>query len=59
MFGLTLGESTVRDAANELGRRYELGLFQDQADRLSLEAYFRDAVVGGLRGAAEDWEIVE
>lgn len=48
VFGLTLGESTVRDAVNKLGRRYELGLFQDQADGLSLEAYFRDAVVGGL-----------
>lgn len=48
VFELTLNRSTVRDAANKLGRRYELGLFQDQQDRLSLEAYFRDAVVGGL-----------
>lgn len=48
VFGLTLGESTVRDAVNKLGRRYELGLFRDKTDRLSLEAYFRDAVVGGL-----------
>lgn len=48
VFGLTLGVSTVRDAVGKLGRRYELGLFQDQQDRLSLEAYFRDAVVGGL-----------
>jgi hypothetical protein len=48
VFGLTLGESTARDAVNKLGRRYELGLFRDKADRLSLEAYFRDAVVGGL-----------
>lgn len=48
VFGLTLGESTVRDAVGKLGRRYELALFQDKTDRLSLEAYFRDAVVGGL-----------
>jgi len=48
VFGLTLGASTVRDGINKLGRRYELGLFQDRQDRLSLEAYFRDAVVGGL-----------
>lgn len=48
VFGLTLNQSTVRDAVNKLGRRYELGLFQDKRDRLSLEAYFRDAVIGGL-----------
>ena len=48
VFGLTLGQSTVRDAVNQLGRRYELGLFEDQAGRLSLEVYFREAVVGGL-----------
>lgn len=48
VFGLTLNQSTVRDAVSKLGRRYELGLFQDKTDRLSLEAYFRDAVVGGL-----------
>ncbi|MBK8962260.1 MAG: hypothetical protein IPM75_04090 [Candidatus Competibacteraceae bacterium] len=48
VFGLTLGESTVRDAVAKWGRRYELGLFQNPAGRLSLEAYFRDAVVGGL-----------
>ena len=48
VFGLTLGESEVRDAVTKLGRRYELGLFQDKTDRLTLEVYFRDAVVGGL-----------
>lgn len=48
VFGLTLGESKIRDAVAKLGRRYELGLFQDEMDRLNLEAYFRDAVVGGL-----------
>ena len=48
VFGLTLGQSTVRDAVNKLGRRYEFGLFQDKTDPLSLEIYFRDAVVGGL-----------
>ncbi len=48
VFGLTLGQSTVRDAVNQLGRRYELGLFEDQGGRLSLEVYFREAVVGGL-----------
>ena len=48
VFGLTLGESSLQDAVNKLGRRYELGLFEDRAGRLSLEAYFRDAVVGGV-----------
>lgn len=48
VFGLTLGQSTLRDAVNKLGRRYELGVFQNPEGRLSLEAYFRDAVIGGL-----------
>lgn len=48
VFGLIVGESSLRDAVNRLGRRYELGLFEDGEGRLSLEAYFRDAVVGGL-----------
>ena len=48
VFGLTLGQSTVRDAVDKLGRRYELGVFQGKDGELSLEAYFRDAVVGGL-----------
>lgn len=48
VFGLTLGQSTLRDAVDKLGRRYELGVFQGQDGALSLEAYFRDAVVGGL-----------
>jgi hypothetical protein len=48
VFGLTLGESSLRDGVVKLGRRYDLGLFEDRDGRLSLEAYFRDAVVGGL-----------
>jgi len=48
VFGLTLGQSTVRDAVDKLGRRYELGVFQNPEGRSSLEAYFRDTVVGGL-----------
>ena len=48
VFGLTLGKSTLRDAVQKLGRRYELGIFQERDQGLSLEAYFRDAVVGGL-----------
>jgi len=48
VFGLILGQSTVRDAVNKLGLRYELGVFQGKDGELSLEAYFRDAVVGGL-----------
>ncbi len=48
VFGLTLGQSTLQDAVNKLGRRYDLGIFQDKTGRLSLEAYFRDTVVGGL-----------
>jgi hypothetical protein len=48
VFGLTLGQSTVRDAVDKLGRRYELGVFQGKGGGVSLEAYFRDAVLGGL-----------
>ncbi len=48
VFSLTLGESTVRDAVAKLGRRYALAVFEDPAGALNLEAYFRDAVVGGL-----------
>lgn len=48
VFGLTLGSSTVRDAVAKWGRRYELALFVDKDQQLSLETYFRDAVVGGL-----------
>ena len=48
VFGLTVGESRLRDAIAKLGRRYELGLFEDRDGRLSLEAYFRDALLGGL-----------
>ncbi|QQS55186.1 MAG: hypothetical protein IPM89_05050 [Candidatus Competibacteraceae bacterium] len=48
VFGLTLGKSTLRDAVHKLGRRYEMGIFQERDRGLSLEAYFRDAVVGGL-----------
>ncbi len=35
VFGLTLGQSTVADAVNKLGRRYELGLFQGPDGDLS------------------------
>lgn len=48
VFGLTLGQNTLRDAVNKLGLRYELGVFQNPEGHLNLEAYFRDAVVGGL-----------
>ena len=48
VFGLTLGQSTLKDAVRKLGRRYEISLFKDRDQRLSLEAYFRDAVLGGL-----------
>lgn len=48
VFSLTLGQSTVQDAVDKFGRRYELGVFQNLEGRLSLEAYFRDAMVGGL-----------
>lgn len=48
VFGLTLGHSTLAAAVRKLGRRYELGLFEDADGHLTLEAYFRDAVLGGL-----------
>lgn len=48
VFGLTLGQSTVRDAVAKFGRRYEFGLFESKDGQLGLEVYFRDAVIGGL-----------
>lgn len=48
VFGLTLGRSTLREAAAKLGRRYDLAVFADPGDALSLEAYFRDVLVGDL-----------
>ena len=30
VFGLTLGQSTLRDAVGKLGRRYEIGIFQER-----------------------------
>ena len=48
VFGFTLGKSTLRDAVDKLGRSFELGLFRDPDERLSLEAYYKSAMLGGL-----------
>ncbi len=48
VFGLTLGESTLADAVSKLGYRYDLGLFREADGRVSLEAYFKDALLGGM-----------
>ncbi len=48
VFGLTLGESTLGDAVERLGRRYEMAVFRDAGGALTLEAYFRDTLLGGL-----------
>lgn len=48
VFGLTLGRSTLREAVAKLGRRYDLAVFADPGNMLSLEAYFRDVSVGDL-----------
>jgi hypothetical protein len=48
VFGLTLGESTLADAVSKLGHRYDLGLFREADGRVSLEAYFKDALLGGM-----------
>lgn len=48
VFGLTLGESTLGEAVAKLGNRYDIAVFRDRNGRLSLEAFFRDAILGGL-----------
>ena len=48
VFGLTVGQSTLGDAVAILGRRYDLAVFADSAGALTLEAYFRDVLIGGL-----------
>lgn len=48
VFDLALGRSTLRMAIDKLGPRHELALFEDPAQALSLEAYFRGVFIGGL-----------
>ena len=47
VFGLTLGESTLGEAIDKLGR-HELGIFRDAQGQLTLEAYFRNVRLGNL-----------
>ena len=48
VFGFTLGESTLREAIDKLGRSFDLGLFRDPDEQLSLEMYYKGAMLGGL-----------
>ncbi len=50
VFGITLTETTLRDAATILGREYKLGLFETPGLPLSLEAYFNEITMGGISG---------
>ena len=50
VFGITLNESTLSEAAVLLGRDYKLGLFETSGMPLSLEAYFNEVTLGGISG---------
>jgi hypothetical protein len=50
IFGITLNESRLLDAASVLDRSYELGLFEAEDQPLSLEAYFSEVTLGGISG---------
>lgn len=50
VFGITLGRSTLGEAAERLGRGYKLALFEDKAGRYSLEVYYNELTRGGLSG---------
>ncbi|MGD8524762.1 MAG: hypothetical protein PVJ63_00835 [Thioalkalispiraceae bacterium] len=50
VFGIELDASSLRNAAQILGKRYELGLFENDEEKLSLEAYFGEVTLGGLSG---------
>jgi hypothetical protein len=50
VFGITLNESRLLDAAGVLDRSYELGLFEAEDQPLSLEAYFSEVTLGGISG---------
>jgi hypothetical protein len=48
VFDLTLGESTLGEAVAKLGQHYKLGLFRDPDGHVTLEAYFKEVVLGGF-----------
>ncbi len=50
VFGITLGRSTLGEAAEHLGRGYKLALFENEAGRYSLEVYYSELTRGGLSG---------
>lgn len=50
VFGITLNESRLVDAASVLDRDYKLGLFETENQPLSLEAYFSEVTLGGISG---------
>lgn len=50
IFGITLNETSLQDAARLLGREYKLGLFETSGQPLSLEAYFNEITMGGISG---------
>ncbi len=50
VFGITLGRSTLGEAADRLGHGYKLALFEDENGRYSLEVYYSEITRGGLSG---------
>lgn len=51
VFGITLGATTLAEAVEKLGLRYEPALFRDPNGTLSLEAYYSSVRLGGLSAA--------
>ncbi len=50
VFGITLGQTRLGEAATMLGRDYKLALFEEPDGRLSLEVYYKEITRGGLSG---------
>lgn len=50
VFGITLEQTRLDEAAKILNRGYDLGLFETPGQGLSLEAYFSEVTLGGLSG---------
>lgn len=50
VFGITLEQTHLDEAAKILNRGYDLGLFETPGQPLTLEAFFSEVTLGGLSG---------
>lgn len=50
VFGITVNESTLKEATELLGHNYKIGLFETSDQPLSLEAYYNEITQGGISG---------